>query len=649
MFPNSSSKPTRESAKRRGGNAPTTGSKKRPRQSESSGEAIHNSNTHNAVRNDQAKVPVIDNVSANVAPLLLQAVKSLKKFITKKHKLSQQGGLLLHNHNTTENQINKNSYSNSNISVQEAIFQRMDDSIQQNNPGPLQDQLQDTEKNCKSLLEAIDRESSDLLMNSSTKNYDLEDLPVNCATGCLDFLIDLLADDTCKIILRHAALLVIRCLTQHRHDCRISFTAKVKIFVDSVGDSDEHLRMNANRKLGTRDHVAMYQKDALQFLHDLSGWFDSTQPRLVIAGRYLEEQKGISLNGGSHSLLRKKTNADMIELRKIRDKALMFAEKEVNRINKVLKVMDSCFDILFPRFGHQFYAHESSGDETAAAEPNKSDNYTESIFVADDEEDEDIDDDIDWEDGDENGVSESKTTSSLNVTNAAIDPINTNSEDRLTRVERTLAVMKQSGALRNDGTLEVELGNDSQTSGRDLEGSSTEFANDDSEKKEESRKKMSKCVEFLTTKVQKLSLWIEAILSADNMTDASRIRSSSNCSNIKRDASSVVLLPESIRKKKATVTKMLVHAKDSVTRALAAEARMKKSHNQSVEANEESDARRQDEHKEENESSTGITSWQEALGVNHQTEANLIKALSLPKHVQKKKSHKSRLQIKLRK
>ena len=627
------SKPPGEQPKRRV-YVPT---KKRKRLKESS--CADNKNTKGTDRN--VDVPVIDNVSGNIAPLLLQAVKSQKKFISLKHQLSQKDGILNNpagNHDAISESANKVNRSGPTL-VQEAILQRMD-SIQQN-PGPLHEQLQDTENTCKLLLEAIDKESTDV----PTTMIDTDDLPMNCAIGCLDFLMDLLSDQTCKIILRNAALCVIRALSQHRHDCRAVFTTKVKIFVDSVGDADEHLRMNANRKTGNRDHVVMYQRYALKFLHDLSDRFDSIQPKLVIAGRYLEEQKGISLYSGSHSSLRRNTNGDMIELRKIRDKALLFAEKEMARVNKVLKILDSCFEILVPRFGHKFHSHEPLDDNTFPPESSKDDTETDSLIVEDDG-GEDTDDDIDWEDGDEN----KNQTQSTNINCVQTEKdANVNGEDRLAMVERTMAVMKQSGALRNDGTLEVEFGAKSHASDP-LHGTATEPSSHDIIEEKESKEKISKCVEFLSKKLDKLSLWIDALLSADNMTDASRIRSSSNHYN-KQGISSVVLLPVSIRKKKGITTRMLIDTKNTIARALSAEATMKRTHTYNIEDTEGEvlDSKHQpaeSNRKKIETAKASIQPWQEALGVK-QTDTISVTA-SVPTYGQTKKFCKGRLQIKLR-
>ena len=105
------------------------------------------------------------------------------------------------------------------------------------------------------------------------------------------------------------------------------------------------MNMNANRNIGDRNHAVVFQRYALEFLHDLSEIFrfSSIRPKPIIAGRYLDEQKGVSLFYGSglQYSLKRKTNGDMIQLRNIRDRALTLAANKGKRVNRILDIVDS--------------------------------------------------------------------------------------------------------------------------------------------------------------------------------------------------------------------------------------------------------------------------------------------------------------------
>ena len=751
-------------------------------------------------------IPTIENVSANVVPLLLQAVKSQKKYISLKHKLANTSGniisihnaersttnmstssstsissksssaRIIHNHNSMYQNRNGNGNgfhdgndlhaktslsSSSGIHIQEQIFERMESSTHDAamTTDPLHQQFQETQHAFQSLLHQLDKEVTDIkipmhrrnnplkstttttTMRTSAEVQEREDMNIsastNCAIGCLLFLLDILSDKTSKIILRNAALCTIHTLVQHRNDCRATFIHSgsdpnsnrmiVKAFVDSVGDADEHLKMDPSgkKKIGKLHHVAMYQRDALQFLNDLSERFENVQPTLVIAARYLEEQKGISLslfsatsrnrgtgNGnGNHSssslILRKKTNADMMELRRIRDVALKFAPRELKRVNKVLGIVDSCFGTLVPRFGHghghgdQFHSSNDHSTKSSSSTLTSSlyslrhesiDNSTEKETDADADADaeivveaeEDSDDDgIEWEDGDGDDGDDDKNNNegaTRRDQNETLQSEEQNRhehehENRLSAVEQTLAVMKRSGALKNDGTLEVVFDTNKRTEAG--AGAGTETATGEEEQSSEThsfvdnvehkdvKQKLSKCIKFLTKRLDKISMWIDAIVHADNMTDASRLRSTMQDKRNARTRtstgvpSSAVLLPQSVRSIKGATKRSLINLKDAIERALTAEAKigMSMSHQSStqIQTGTEIEEKKLEtftgqQERGEN-ASTGTTtlkseqkdvscqSWQNALGLNRETAKGVRR---------NRQTKKSKLLIKLR-
>eukprot|EP00979_Chaetoceros_neogracilis_P017605 scaffold10260_cov266-Chaetoceros_neogracile.AAC.18 len=564
---------------------------------------------------EQSKIPVINGVPPIVVPHLLEAVKLQKKYISQQHKLPQSDLS-----NPLSHQSPEHSDGNRNRSVHDAIFARIHAS--HTTKGPLQELQLDAQRSLESFLCEINKHTNDV----TDEMFDDEELPSGCAVGCLEFLSDLIKDGTVKIILRHAALVVCRGLLQQRHDCRIIYTKNIKDLVDAIGDADQHL--DACPKIGNTEQMVVYQKEGLKMIKDLSKRFRSIEPTLVIAGRYLEEQKGISLVAGTNSALKRKTNAGMIELRRTRDVALKFADIEAGRIRKLLGKVDSCFDVLVQRFGHR----SASIDKVLPAQvkdETEDGKGTDLLIV--EEEDQSDDEDIGWEDGD-NKDSESVQSD--------------NDEDHLCRVERTLSVMKQTGALQNDGTLDVTFGVQSNhtspaPSSEDIDTNHTTL---------KARELLSKCLRKLSKRHSRISLWIDALVSADNMIDSNRIRATIQSTDMDESqvrVSSVIILPESIRNKKPLIMKALTDCKSAISTAFLAAAKIgiydKSNCNRSAPLPQLSD------------SSNALyepasQSWQDALGVTATRPCTSMRQANVQQSKRNRSSNRDhRLQIRLRK
>lgn len=387
-------------------------------------------------------------------------------------------------------------------------------------------------------------------------DYDDTELPTGCGIGCFDFCLGLIVDESTKIILRNAAFRVCRGLVEERNDCQIVFANKIKIVVDAIGDADKHLRKFP--KIGSPPHVVLFQREALIFINDIAQRFPSIRPTLMIAARYLEEQKHISIgNESAESSLKRKSNSGLAELRRIRDLALLNTDKEVEKVRKLLIKVDACFEVLVPRFGHESGQTKTKLllEDTLHSTNNDIDVNQELVLdyeVSDD--DDDDEEDIDWEDGgnsSQGGGGEGDQAMSQIQLNED-DP-----EEHKLRVERTLAVMKQSGALQNDGTIGISMN-------RAQNG----IHQKPDEELQEYRELLGKCVQKLSKRRDRISLWIDAILAADNMTDVKRVRESQR--NNRNMTVSIVILPESARRKIPLALRSLTNCKNSTSIAITA-------------------------------------------------------------------------------
>lgn len=390
--------------------------------------------------------------------------------------------------------------------------------------------------------------------------YDDEDsdteLPTGCGIGCFEFCLGLIIDESTKLVLRNAAFRVCRGLVEERNDCRLAFANKIKIIVDAIGDADKHLRKFP--KIGSPPHVVLYQRESLIFINDIAQRFPSIRPTLMIAARYLEEQKHISLgNESAESSFKRKSNSGLAELRRIRDLALLNTDKEVEKVRKLLIKVDACFEVLVPRFGHESGQAKTKLLLEATLHPTKNDIDVNQELVLDyDEVSDNDEEDIDWEDGDngsEGGEGGDQDMSQIQLNED--DP-----EEHRMRVERTLAVMKQSGALQNDGTIGISM------DGEQNRIHQKPFMADEDLQKY--RELLDKCIQKLSKRRDRISLWIDAILAADNMTDVKRVRESQR--NNRNMAVSIVILPESARKKIPLALRSLTNCKNSISIAITA-------------------------------------------------------------------------------
>jgi hypothetical protein len=553
-------------------------------------------------------VPTIPNVTSDAAPLLIEAVKLQKKYIALEQKLPQdQYNHLMERSGEGRFQKNDNGHTGKrrktemshHDNIQESIFARIDASVKPTGEEMMmQEKKQQLDQVLQPLVQTINKSRRDIHREIIDDGINDDDL-AGCAVGCLDFLLGIIQDDKAKIILRHAALCVCRYLLWKRCDCRSVFIRRIKPYVDAIGDADGHLKIRPN--IGNERNVVMYQREGLKLIQDLSLEFRFAQPTLVIAARYLEEQKGISMVSSMNTVFKRKTNAGMAELRRIRDIALKFTDQEVSKIHKILCRVDRCFEILVPRFGHDSAFPRCqvtiSNEDIADVGINEKEEEVQTmqqsqmINCENDTDEEDNDDDVDWEDGMEH------TNANQGKTETTLDG---NSEDHLVRVERTLAIMRQSGALSSDGTMNVSF------------GTLNPLTNGD-QSVEQARQLLSKNMNKLLKRQEKIILWMDAIVSADNMTEASRILNTIH--NEKRiqsygGTSSVVLLPEPVRKMKPRILRTLTKCRNAIGVAISTANKIEMKENpKKVKVNDKNQTETQP---------ILSTSWQEAFGVRNE-------------------------------
>lgn len=507
------------------------------------------------------EVITIPHVTSDVAPFLINAIKAQKKLASLQIKFSsskeKDNGNL---------RMKRSHHDVDDEDVTGEIIERIDASrqIEQEASNPLFSQKTIVDQSTNDLLHKLHE------THPSSSGNDGEIL-TSIAGGCFSFILELIEDSKNKTSLRNAAVCSMRALVLNRRDCRALFTKHIKRFVDAVGDAKAENNMlssnmyHASIRENLSEGIVMMQKNALRLLYDLSDNCHETEPCIMIAKRYLEEQKGINFRTGSYA--RVKNNAEMVELRRIRDIAMKFSEKECSRIEKILHKMDACFEILVPRFGHNNDILPSSLFSQTSKQSGQGSNdcgHEITELKAENEEDEE-EDSIAWEDGDE-GVGDISDN----------EVVGGGTDDHAEAVEQTLAVMKQSGAI-HDGVMDISFGKDE---GKVELFTPSSVSNENKDSIEnEAISHLGKCVTSLMKRYARIEVWVDAILSADNLTDSNRIRSAqgsrSTSNPSSTEASSLIILPESVRNKKASTVTRLNEMKNRAAFAISNSRRIK--------------------------------------------------------------------------
>ena len=255
---------------------------------------------------------------------------------------------------------------------------------------------------------------------------------------------------------------------------------------------------------------------------------------------------------------------------------------------------------------------------------------------------------------------------------------NQNKSNHISAVEHTLAMMKETGALNQEGGLQINV-NFSSSLSNPLTNSplSGDTSNDlGNELVQTAREKLIKCVKLLTSRHEpRLNAWVNALMSVDNMTVTTTTKAVERNAGISNDTDdispSVVLMSLSSRKKKVLILQMLKESQARVTRALALTAKLgiqsqienttsgsqpnhDIGHLEDTKSINIDDDNNVDQGKLESKTKDGcakvdLIPWQQALSIQSRTSMEGRRVVSLPMKRKKKQIGKSRIQIKLRK
>ena len=378
-----------------------------------------------------------------------------------------------------------------------------------------------------------------------------ESVPV----ACLSFLLGLFSadDGSVKLATRRAALALASELLQRSAECRESFAAaeRLRQFLEVVSNmaTSNH---NADND-GDTALKLLVQQEAARLLSETSDRFGTHYPRLAVAARFLEEREGVVLPRSSSSagtnasgLADLVSNNAMAELRRGRDLAMTKIGKAHGRIRKILSRADECFEILVPRIGGSAPAKGPDQGDVALTGKGLGDDG--------DEDDEEDDDDIDWEEGNDDDEAVGASKAHL-------------PEDHEKVVERTLAQMGRSRGIV-DGGIEISLGRGGETEatggGIDSGASAANAA--------AAREMLGRCVQLLSeTHLPRLSFWAECLGKADMMVQQ---LAQQDGSTTQTPQTSLVAMTSSLRKKRAETLSLVLALKRDSAKTIASAARL---------------------------------------------------------------------------
>jgi hypothetical protein len=255
------------------------------------------------------------------------------------------------------------------------------------------------------------------------------------------------------------------------------------------------------------DNSILYKRECYDMLQHLSEGYGDLYPTLSVALQRFRQVCPAAVlasedivGRGEHSGL---SRVAASEQRWIRDLAMQHADEEERRVQRLIQRAHACMDILVPRIGQ---------DDRQSAEGNQT--------VAEEEKEED--DSVDWEDGweePEDGEEEGTTHTS-----------------HAEAVERTLAVMRQSGGILRDGQLEIDFAQQEDT---------IPAAQDPA--KIQARQRLDKAVRILSSRhLPRLTAWVEAVRQADNL-----VASDTSASAL------VSMSPEAVRRRNDILRRLL--------------------------------------------------------------------------------------------
>jgi len=429
---------------------------------------------------NQPDLAEILGVPSDLTPLLVESLRSATKFFS--------------NADTPQNPFSEdkdpiNTPSEQSSSVVDSILNRMASSEEEKKQQKRQERM---EEDRQSWLSAVKRKAKECHKGSST-------VPLSCFRYLWD-----LSQEHSRVAVRRASLNLFGCLLSKSSECRMHVSSEDILlkYVTCVVEAK-------NVKASSEKQVSCWQEEALDWFTYLSESYGDFYPKFRVARQFLQQRCSSSMETQGN------LGINMPDLRRIRDIAMQYGDREIVKVDKLIRRAHQCLDVLVPRMGVVVER------EAAAAVPKGAGD------AADNDSD---DDDIDWEDGDEE-----------------FDEGNT--EEHADAVERTLAAMASSGGLQG-GHIEIHL----ESKEEDQEDSPDAMD-------ENTHKLLQKTVQSIESRhMKRLSSWVNALIKADGL--------------VLNEGKSLVVMPADVARSRGYLLQKLLDRKQTLASILASAAKL---------------------------------------------------------------------------
>ena len=359
-------------------------------------------------------------------------------------------------------------------------------------------------------------QAMDAATSIDTKDSELKTASASAPYACFLYLWDLQQTHE-RIAVRRASLYLTGMLLQRSKDCRFHLEHE-----ENLGQWLQLTLFNYHPVKAGGD-LPFFQLEADFWLNYLvKNGYGRIYPKIQVALQRLR-QRCPHLEAMSNDLynVSDASFSSMNDLRRIRDAALAYGDKEIKNVEKWLRRADVCMEILVPRLvtdtvsaSASITASGESSKDSIEARTNHIDgheNGTATIAKNADNGDDDYDkfddeeDDIDWEDGCaescDDGIAE-KSLSNL---------------EHFRAVERTLAAMEESAGGLRSGGIEIDFrDNPLKNADDEIDMKRSDAVSD--EERDSAFIKLNKCGSVLEkTHKPRLTIWLEGLTNADNL------------------------------------------------------------------------------------------------------------------------------------
>ena len=391
----------------------------------------------------------------------------------------------------------------------------------------------------------------------------------NAPTKCLDFLLEVLSNNTNSFHLRRSALVILREILDRSSDARAYLSSGLLLnfvsAVENAQDDNSTAESGHGGSLNSLSPKSLFQLEAMELIHHLASQYGHFYTQFTVASRLIGDasinfaiQRSNNIAQSNHQSQRD----TMRLLRKERDNALEYGPKACQSLKRMIGKADEYFSVLVPRMGGFNALSESTNDSTPDAKYDGIVDIDDKKDVEQDDDDADDDDSIDWEEGDTHLPTNAQPPS----------PQPHISIDHQDAVAHTIDIMGRSGALL-DGKLAVPFTEEPIERTATTNSSTIDISATTESTTTQARRKLQILVQKLSTaRLPRLLEWIDALTHADGMQERAVNDPTLSTSSSSSGPVSMVLISEEKRSLRGKLLQNMMRIKGEIENVLQSAA-----------------------------------------------------------------------------